>query len=146
MDHASNSVTCENNSYNAGVPQRQCFRIFIIPKKGDGVFGYISHDGSIKKKLALVGDVSHNVHLPHKTQYSVGILSFSSHLAEAELKIEGKFIGIFYLEAYKFVEIERPPCEDKGFVFTSICENSSEAAFGRSLKHKIKNYVSSMFI
>ena len=129
MDHTSNLVTCENNSNNAGIPQRQFFRVFIIPKKDNGVFGFISHDSSIKKRLALVGDDSHNVHLPHKTQYSVGISNISTHPAEAALKIDGKFIELFYLEAYKFVEIEWPPCEDKGFVFTSICENSSEAAF-----------------
>ena len=112
-----------------GISQRQLFRVFIIPKKDDGVFGYISQDGSIKKKLGLVGDGSHNVPLPHKTQYSVGILNISTHPAEAALKIDGKFIGLFYLEAYKFAEIERSPYEDKGFVFTSICENSSEADF-----------------
>ena len=129
MDQA-HSTTFENNLNN--VPNRQFFNVFIVPQNDCGaVFGYVSHDNSIKKKLGILGDESLNVYMPHKTQYAIGILNISTHPAEASVRIDGKFIGLFYLDAYKYIEIKRSPYEDKSFVFTSICENSPDANFAR---------------
>ena len=97
--------------------------------EGGGRYGYLSHDHTVYKKLAIVGDESCNIHLPHKTQYAIGILNMSTFPAEASVKIDGKFIGLFYVETYKYVEIKRSPYEDKAFVFTNICDNSAESNF-----------------
>ena len=126
MDHAQlfGNTTSGNSLKNVNVPQKQFFRVFIIPKEGGKVFGSLSCDSSTK---LLAGDESHNVYMPHKTQYSIMILNISTSTAEADIKIDGKFIGLFYCPPLQYTEIKRSPRDDKGFVFTSICENSSKA-------------------
>ena len=105
---SSNSTLLFENSVD--VPKRQFFNVFIVPQKECGArFGVISHGTSIKKKLGIIGDESCNVYLPHRTQYAIGILNISTYPAEASVKIDGKFIGLFYLDGYKYIEISNGP-------------------------------------
>ena len=53
----------------------------------------------------------------------------STHPIEAWLNIDGKSMGVFYVDAYRFIDIKRGVDDDKCFIFKSVCETSAATNF-----------------
>ena len=108
MDRAREGAAQFINSVKDVVPPKALFNVFIIPS---GVGRWHPDDGAVgggrsKKRWGIVSDPSCNIYLPHNTKYSVGVLNMSTHPIEATLNIDGKSMGVFYVDAYRFIDIK----------------------------------------
>ena len=65
------------------------------------------------------------IELPHGTQYRIQLQSYDNRKADAEIKVDGKVVGIIRVDPYQTVTIERPT-HDKG-KFTFYLDGTTEA-------------------
>ena len=119
------------NSIKDVVPPKALFNVFIIPSGVDHwrPNGDTVGVGRSRERWGIVSDPSCNINLPHNTKYSVGVLNMSTHPIEATLNIDGKSMGVFYVDAYRFIDIKRSVYDDKCFIFKSVCETSPATNF-----------------
>jgi hypothetical protein len=77
------------------------------------------------------------VQLDHNTQYTIRLGNGGSNRADAEIKVDGKVVGVIRVDAFSTVVIERPT-HDKG-KFTFYKEGTKEAKKVKSYKIKTDN-------
>jgi len=80
-------------------------------------------------ELGIVGNYEEThggyVLMAHGTKYAIFLRNSNSLRAEAEVSIDGEFVGTWRLNPYTPMKIERPPSSKKQFTF--FAEKSKEA-------------------
>lgn len=100
---------------------------FAIKIEGSGLDNF--------RKFVRDGHVYYAI--PHNTTYKVKMINNSDCRANATLKIDGETMGMWRLEAYSDIMIERPSHNNRKFTF--VRESSQQAASGRVLPGNIRN-------
>lgn len=59
------------------------------------------------------------IHLPHNTKYGIGVENLSKYRCTADIEIDGKSVGDFYIPSGKTMFLKRGEKEDRCFVFIS---------------------------
>lgn len=101
---------------------------------------FLPHDSddsfTIKIEGSMIGNNFHrfikNGHIyyaiPHNSPYKVKMTNNSNHRANATLKIDGDTMGVWRLEAYSDITVERPTNNNRKFTF--VRETSWQADMG----------------
>ena len=104
--------------YIMDIPEILNYRIFIQPNcfcnpYNDIEFGHVQPDNS------------NILYLPHRSEYKIGIINYSSQACIAVISIDGIRIGKFQISKSSVILLERGLLNNKKFIYTSKCKQLS---------------------
>ena len=129
-----------NNSLKQQVPPpSHNFQVFIKPQCSCDQ--YLKDD--LCENTAFIPDLNSEppvVFLRHLTEYNIGIINRSNYQANAEIYVDGLYIGSFRIHKNSsYFQLERPPHSDRSFTFVS--KNSDEALLSGLCENEKLGYI-----